>query len=90
MRGEPLGRGTHHISDKWDDTDDVRALVLLGPASHPTGVFRAQSGTLTITAASENELAGSFTLEASGFTAAEPEHDGRTLSASGSFTATSQ
>jgi hypothetical protein len=88
MSGEPLGRGTHVISDRWDDTDDFRALVLLGPASHPSGVFRAQSGTLTITSASENELAGSFSLEASGFTAADPEHDGRALSASGSFTAT--
>lgn len=88
MSGEPLGRGTHVISDKWDDTDDLRALVLLGPASQPSGVFRAQSGTLTINSASENELAGSFRLEASGFTAADPEHDGRTLSASGWFTAT--
>jgi hypothetical protein len=88
MNSTRLSRGTYVISDRWDGTDDILALVLLGPAARPTGVFRGQSGTLTITSDSESVLTGSFTLEASGFTAADPDHDGRMVSASGSFTAT--
>jgi hypothetical protein len=88
MNSARLSRGTYVISDRWDGTDDILALVLLGPAARPTGVFRGQSGTLTITSDSESVLTGSFTLEASGFTAADPDHDGRMVSASGSFTAT--
>jgi hypothetical protein len=85
--GSRLSLGTYTISDRGDDSDDLQALVMLGDAERPTGVFRAQSGTLTIASASDSLLAGSFTLVATGFMAAEPAREDRQVSASGSFKA---
>jgi len=60
---------------------------MLGRTERPTGAFRAQSGTLTITSASDTVLAGSFTLAATGFMASAPAAEDRQVSASGSFRA---
>jgi hypothetical protein len=85
--GSRLSLGTYTISDRGDGSDDLQALVMLGRTERPTGVFRAQSGTLTITSASDTLLAGSFTLVATGFMAVEPAAEDRQVSASGSFRA---
>jgi hypothetical protein len=82
-----LGLGTYTISDRGAGSDDLQALVMLGGAERPTGVFRAQSGTLTISYASDSLLTGSFTLGATGFMAAEPAREDRQVAASGSFRA---
>ena len=85
--GSRLSLGTYTISDRGDGSDDLQALVMLGHTERPTGVFRAQSGTLTITSASDTVLAGSFTLAANGFMASAPAAEDRQVSASGSFRA---
>jgi hypothetical protein len=85
--GSRLSLGTYTISDRGDGSDDLQALVMLGRTERPTGVFRAQSGTLTITSASDTALAGRFTLAATGFLASDPDADDRQVSASGSFRA---
>ncbi|MFL5494850.1 MAG: hypothetical protein ACJ8DC_10755 [Gemmatimonadales bacterium] len=79
--------GTYTITDLGDGSDELQALVMLGGAERPKGVFRAQSGTLTITSASDSLLSGTFTLVATGFLAAEPANENRQVSASGSFKA---
>ncbi|HEX3234113.1 MAG TPA: hypothetical protein VHR41_07930 [Gemmatimonadales bacterium] len=85
--GSRLSLGTYTISDRGDGSDDLQALVMLGAVERPTGVFRAQSGTLRIDFASDTLLTGSFTLAATGFTAADPATEDREMSASGRFTA---
>jgi hypothetical protein len=87
MSDSRLSLGTYTISDRGDGSDDLQALVMLGHAERPKGVFRAQSGTLTITSASDSLLTGTFTLAATGFMAAEPATEDRQVSASGSFMA---
>ena len=78
--------GSYRISDLGDDAQ-VQALVVLGPAESPQGVFRGESGVLTITSVSDKTLTGLFVLNATGFTADEPDREDRRLHVSGSFTA---
>jgi hypothetical protein len=86
-RGIGLGVGRYRISDPADGPDELQALVMLGRADRPEGVFRAQSGTLTITSVSDREITGLLSLDATGFLASAPEQDNRQVYVSGSFTA---
>lgn len=65
----------------------VRALVVTGSPSRPTGAFRARAGTLTITRSTERVIAGRFEVEAEGFEAADPTVENRTLVVQGAFNA---
>lgn len=85
--GARLLPGTYRISDRADGSDDIRALVVTGSATHPTGVFHGTSGEVVVTSATEQELRGTFRIEARGFLAAEPEVEGRPVRVSGSFAA---
>jgi hypothetical protein len=85
--GERLSPGTYTISDRADGTDDLRALVMTGSATRPTGVFQGRSGALVITAASDREIRGTFHVEATGFLAARPDLEDRPVKVAGSFTA---
>ena len=85
--GARLVPGTYTISDRPDGTDDLRALVMTGSATRPTGVFRGHAGSLIVTYASEREIRGTFRLEADGFLAASPEIEGRPIKVSGTFSA---
>lgn len=85
--GARLSPGVYRVSDRADGTDDIRALVMTGSATRPTGVFQGRSGSVEITSASDSEIRGSFQIEAAGFLAAEPRIEGRPVSVSGSFVA---
>ena len=85
--GAPLVPGTYTISHRDDETDDLRALVMTGTATRPTGVFQGRRGALIVTYVSEREIRGSFRLEATGFLASAPEIEDRPITASGVFTA---
>jgi hypothetical protein len=61
--------------------------LVTGSAEHPTGVFRGHGGTLTSTSVHDNEIRGSFEVDATGFLAADPTADDREIRASGSFAA---
>ena len=65
----------------------VRALVVTGPPTRPTGAFSARGGTLTITASRDDFIAGHFDIDAAGYEAADPEDEGKTLRVRGTFTA---
>jgi hypothetical protein len=67
----------------------IRALVVTGPSTRPTGAFRARAGTLTITRSSGDAIEGRFELEAVGFQAADPENEERGLVVRGAFSAKS-
>jgi hypothetical protein len=83
--GRPLGPGTYRLGE--DPVGELQALVVTGPASHPTGAYRARGGTLTIAGERDGLLDGYFTLEAVGFDADRPADDQRELQVHGAFTA---
>lgn len=65
----------------------VRALVVTGPPTRPTGAFRARAGTLTITRSTDDVIEGRFELEATGFQAVDPAVEDRRLVVRGEFNA---
>ena len=85
--GARLSIGTYQVSANDDGTDDIRALVMTGSPTRPTGVFQAQSGELVITSVSDSTIRGFFRLEATGFVASEPDREDRTVTAAGTFAA---
>ena len=82
-RPEP---GIYRLAD--DAPGAVRALVVTGSPTRPTGAFRARNGTLTISTSREDFIAGSFEIDAVGYEAAEPADESRPLRVRGTFTAT--
>ena len=80
-RPEP---GVYRVTE---DATGVMALVLTGPATAPTGAFRAHGGTLTVTRSQGSLLEGTFDLETAGFEAATPMDEERSLAVHGEFTA---
>ncbi|HUF34901.1 MAG TPA: hypothetical protein VMN37_03075 [Gemmatimonadales bacterium] len=85
--GVRLSPGTYTVSDRADGTDDIRALVMTGSATRPTGVFQGQSGSLVVASASDHEIRGTFRVEARGFLAARPDAEDRPVTVAGSFSA---
>ena len=86
--GGHLTPGTYAISGRDDGTDEIRALVMTGSATRPTGVFRGQSGYLIVTSATDNVIRGRFEVAATGFLASDPADESRPMKATGMFTAT--
>jgi hypothetical protein len=82
-RSPDLQPGVYQVSEQGS----VRALVVTGTPTHPTGVFRAQRGVLTVTQVSDESITGEFRLEATGFLASNPLDENRRVSVSGKFTA---
>jgi hypothetical protein len=85
--GVRIAPGTYAVTGRDDGTDEVRALVMTGAAEHPTGVFRADSGTLVVTSTGDNVIRGSFRVAATGFLATDPGREDLQIRASGGFTA---
>jgi hypothetical protein len=65
----------------------IQALVVTGSTARPTGVFRAQRGTVTITSSADQWMSGRFEMDAVGFLASEPDREDRGLTVKGTFTA---
>ena len=86
--GARLMPGTYAVSGRDDGTDELRALVMTGSATRPTGVFRGQSGYLIVTSATDNVMRGRFQVAATGFLASDPADETRPMKATGMFTAT--
>jgi hypothetical protein len=66
---------------------EFHALVSLGSVTMPTGVFRAVSGSVTITQSTEHRVVGHYEVKAIGFLAAQPDNEDRTITVRGGFTA---
>ena len=86
--GGRLTPGTYAVSGRDDGTDEIRALVMTGSATRPTGVFRGQAGHLIVTSATDNVIRGRFEVAATGFLASDPADESRPMKATGMFTAT--
>ena len=83
--GRPLTPGTYRLGE--NSAGELQALVVTGPATRPTGAYRAESGTLTIASDRDGLLDGYFTIEAVGFDADSPTDEQRELHVHGAFTA---
>jgi hypothetical protein len=86
--GGHLTPGTYAVSGRDDGSDEIRALVMTGSATRPTGVFRGHSGYLIVTSATDNVIRGRFQVAATGFLASDPADESRPMKATGMFTAT--
>ena len=86
--GTRLSIGSYAVSARADGADDIRALVVTGSPTQPTGVFQAERGELVVTSVSDSTIRGFFRLEATGFVAREPDREDRTVTAAGTFAAT--
>jgi len=65
-----------------------RASYIAGSAERPSGLFRAERGTLEITASSAGHISGHFSFTGSGFMASDPSDESARVTVSGAFTAT--
>jgi hypothetical protein len=85
--GKGLRVGSYPIWEVGARESNLHALVVIGTAYAPEGVFRATTGTLTITSISDSEINGVFSVQAIGFLASAPDQENQPVSVSGSFTA---
>jgi hypothetical protein len=83
--GRALTPGIYPLAD--DPARGVQALVITGPATRPTGAYRARRGTLNIGGMRGDVLDGYFTIEAVGFAADSPANEGQELEVRGAFSA---
>ncbi|HEU4955777.1 MAG TPA: hypothetical protein VFT28_14420 [Gemmatimonadales bacterium] len=83
--GRALTPGVYPLAE--DPARGVQALVITGPATRPTGAYRARRGTLTIGGVRGDVLDGYFTIEAVGFAADSPADEGQELEVRGAFSA---
>ena len=83
--GRALTPGIYPLAE--DPARGVQALVITGPATRPTGAYRARRGTLTIGGMRGDVLDGYFTIEAVGFAADSPANEGQALEVRGAFSA---
>jgi hypothetical protein len=85
-KGERPEPGVYRLTD--DGHGAMQALVVTGPVTRPNGVFKARSGTVTITRSEDDFIAGTFALDAIGYEAADLADESKPLRVQGTFTAT--
>jgi hypothetical protein len=66
---------------------DFSAIFVAGSPAEPIGVFRGESGTVTITATRPGRIEGRFRIEARGFLASAPDDENVKVTLSGTFVA---
>ena len=88
LGAEPLAPGRYAIGESAavDSAGGFRVLYLAGTATRPEGVFRADAGTLEITASARGQVSGRFELTATGFLADRPDDETRAVNIAGAFT----
>jgi hypothetical protein len=76
--------GRYHLSDTAGP-EGFRATYVAGSTEQPTGLFRAERGTLRITTSSPDHISGHFSFTGAGFMAADPADEGSEVIVSGAF-----
>ncbi len=71
-----------------DSAGGFRALYIAGGATRPEGVFRGETGSVEIEAATGSDLRGRFALSATGFLADHPDDESRRITLAGAFAGT--
>ncbi len=65
-----------------------RATYVAGSPERPAGLFRAERGTLEITASSADHISGHFSFTGTGFLASDMVDEDRQVTVNGAFTST--
>jgi hypothetical protein len=95
--GDPVGQSVVHLvlpTDRLPEAGRYRigsgsfqASFMAGPAEHPLGFFRGESGWVTITRADEEHISGTFTVRARGFLASNAANENEWVTVQGTFDA---
>ena len=95
--GDPIAQSVVHLVLATDHlpaaghypsgSGSFQASFMAGPAEHPLGFFRGQSGSVTITQADQGHITGTFTVRARGFLAANTANENEWVTVQGSFDA---
>ena len=80
--------GRYAVSE-WTghESADFSAVFVAGSPAEPIGVFRGESGTVTITATRPGRVEGKFEIVARGFLAASPSKENLKVTLNGTFIA---
>ena len=80
--------GRYAVSE-WSGQEGAAfsAIFVAGSPAEPIGVFRGESGTVTITATRPGRIEGKFRIEARGFLAAAPDREDVKVTLDGTFVA---
>ncbi len=78
--------GRYELSDTT--AEGFRAMYVAGSAERPTGLFRAERGTLEIMASDAERISGRFSFTGAGFLANDPTDEGSEVKVSGAFMST--
>jgi hypothetical protein len=87
LEGRQPPPGRYPLSDRagWEG---FRASYIAGSPLRPSGLFRAERGTLEITTSSPDRISGHFSFTAPGFHAADPSDEGSEVTVTGAFMST--
>jgi hypothetical protein len=86
LDGRTPAPGRYELSDTAGT--GFRATYIAGSAQRPTGLFRAERGTLEITASSAEHISGHFSFTGAGFLARDPSDEGSEVKINGAFVST--
>jgi hypothetical protein len=86
LDGRVPAPGRYELSDTA--STGFRAMYVAGSAERPTGLFRAERGTLEITASTAEHISGHFSFTAGGFLASDPSDEGFEVKITGTFMST--
>ena len=86
LDGRMPSPGRYELSDTA--TTGFRAMYVAGSAERPTGLFRAERGTLEITSSSPDRLSGHFSFTGAGFQASDQTDEGSEVTINGAFVST--
>ena len=86
LDGRMPAPGRYQLSDTA--SSGFRAMYVAGSAERPSGLFRAERGTLEITASSAEHLSGHFSFTGAGFLASDPTDEGSEVAINGAFMST--
>ena len=95
--GDPVAQSVVHLTLRTDHlpaagryrigSGSFQASFMAGPAEHPLGFFRGESGWVTITRADEEHISGTFVVRARGFLAANAVNENEWVTVQGTFDA---
>jgi hypothetical protein len=88
LEGTMPAPGRHELADDTARAAGFRASYIAGSAERPLGLFRAQRGTLEITASGAGHISGQFSFTGVGFLTSDPSDDSSKVSVSGAFSST--
>ena len=89
LEGRMPAPGRYQVTDgEVAGANGFRASYVAGSAERPSGLFRAERGTLEITASSAGHISGQFSFSGTGFMASDRSDESSEVSVSGAFTAT--